>query len=111
MANLHIPGAHVWVTNADIEATNAVTKLDAATGAFVQGMGLAAFRPMAVDSDGTHVWLAFYDGLILEFDASTGILVGNVPFYDMPRGITSDGSRVWVTGNLGQDVTVFPTSY
>ena len=111
VANLHIPGAHVWVTNADIEATNAVTKLDAATGAFVQGMGLAAFRPMAVDSDGTHVWLAFYDGLILEFDASTGILVGNVPFYDMPRGITSDGSRVWVTGNLGQDVTVFPTSY
>ena len=89
-----------------------MTELDAATGAFVQGVGgPAAFRPMAVDSDGTHVWLAFYDGLLFELDASTGAVVDDVGFDDTSWGISSDGSRVWVTGNLGQDVMTFPTAY
>ena len=59
-------------------------------------------NPDAISSDGTHVWVAnFEGGSVTELDASTGALVQvlSASTYDFstPDAISSDGHHVWVT--------------
>jgi YVTN family beta-propeller protein len=64
--------------------------------------------PIAVSSDGTHVWVGNYgnygdygDHTVSEIDASTGTVVNTIPVatggLPGPNGVSSDGTHVWVT--------------
>ncbi len=104
-------GTHVWAMNI---GSNSVTELDAATGARVQvisgptydfdfGTDLAG-EPEAIDSDGTHVWVANADGnSVTELYAATGAVVQVISgHFSEPVAVSSDGTHVWV-GNFGNN--------
>jgi DNA-binding beta-propeller fold protein YncE len=70
--------------------------------------------PIAIDSDGTHVWVANTGGYsVTELSATTGALVqvisGSSYGFVGPYAISSDGSDVWVANYAEQSVSVFPT--
>ena len=64
--------------------------------------------PIAVSSDGSHVWVAnFYGNTVTELNASDGSLVrtitdGVVPYGGAPDAVSSDGTHAWVA-NRGTD--------
>jgi YVTN family beta-propeller protein len=65
-------------------------------------------NPVAISSDGTHVWVADEGGFgyggntVNELDASDGSLVQTIPVGSSPDAISSDGTDVWVA-NFGDD--------
>jgi YVTN family beta-propeller protein len=68
-------------------------------------------RPLAVSSDGTHVWVANYDSnTVSELNASDGSLVQTIPVGSAPRGISSDGDDVWVADEASDAVTELDAS-
>jgi DNA-binding beta-propeller fold protein YncE len=79
----------------------------ALTGPTVFGGGFEF--PASVSVDGTHVWVANYDGNSLtELDRSTGRLVREFPpsdGFNSPQGVSSDGTHVWVANSGGNSVT------
>ncbi len=55
-------------------------------------------RPIAVSSDGTHVWVAnSNDGTVSEIETSSGAVIDTIPVGSAPAGVSSDGTHVWVT--------------
>ena len=65
---------------------------------------------VAIDSDGTHVWVANYDGhSVTELSARTGrvvkVISGSRYKFKGPFSIASDGSHVWVVNLDGDSVT------
>jgi DNA-binding beta-propeller fold protein YncE len=71
--------------------------------------------PVAVSSDGTHVWVANQGGnSVTELAAATGALVkvisGSSYGFDSPDAVASDGTHVWVANRGGQSVTELPAS-
>jgi DNA-binding beta-propeller fold protein YncE len=61
--------------------------------------------PVAISSDGTHVWVANFSGnSVTELDAATGTVVRVIkgPKYGVrcPAGILSDGTHVWVANKV-----------
>jgi DNA-binding beta-propeller fold protein YncE len=71
--------------------------------------------PVAVSSDGTHVWVANKRGnSVTELGATTGALVQAIqgPSYgfDSPDAISSNGTDVWVANALGNSVTELDAS-
>ena len=99
---------HVWVGNS---GTDSVAELDAATGALLQVISLTAYGNMAefISSDGTHVWVKSWEGLV-ELDASSGAVVGTVSDPDQEtyqdfQEVASDGTHVWDVHPNTQGVT------
>src|SRR5579863_9252342 len=81
---------------------------DALSGPGVFGWGFNG--PVAVSSDGTHVWVANFDSdSVTELDAATGALVqvitGSSYQFHSPAAISSDGTHVWVANIDGGSVT------
>src|SRR6266581_217839 len=78
--------------------------LAAASSAALSGVHVSGgdfSSPAAIASDGTHVWVANYDGnSVTELSARTGRLVkvisGSRYKFADPTAIASDGTRVWV---------------
>jgi DNA-binding beta-propeller fold protein YncE len=67
-------------------------------------------QPVAVSSDGTHVWVANKNGnSVTEFDATTGALVQMIQGagygFDGPDAVSSNGTDVWVANSDGNSVT------
>ncbi len=113
-------GTHVWVANSGCEAfadcnfgvDGTVSEIDASTGTVVNTIPVGS-DPVAVSSDGTHVWVTGYnsddDGMVSEIDASTGTVVNTIPVGSSAppgdvfwAGVSSDGTHVWGT-NSGDD--------
>jgi DNA-binding beta-propeller fold protein YncE len=94
---------------------NSVTELSASTGGLIALRSGSSYRfnaPIAVSSDGTHVWVANQAGdTVSELSASTGapvtVLSGSAYGFDDPNAVSSDGTNVWVT-NADQSLTGFP---
>jgi YVTN family beta-propeller protein len=68
--------------------------------------------PLAVSSDGTHVWVVnFVGNTVTELDASSGayadgsLAASTISVGDGPQGISSDGTDVWVANYFGSTVT------
>ena len=90
-----------------------MTELDASTGALVQvitGFDAPNDEPLAISSDGTHVWVG--NGLgdsVTELDAATGAVVQVIsgPSYGFNGifAISSDGADVWVANANGNSIT------
>ena len=95
-----------------------MTELSASTGALVQVISASGYGfsdPVAISSDGTHVWVANFDGnSVTELSASTGALVqvisGSSYGFDAPDAISSDGTDVWVANADGNSVTELSAS-
>jgi DNA-binding beta-propeller fold protein YncE len=72
--------------------------------------GLAT--PVAISSDGTHVWVASQYGDSVTELTATGALVqvisGSSYAFDEPVAISSDGTDVWVANFGDQSITGFP---
>ncbi|MGA2211571.1 MAG: choice-of-anchor Q domain-containing protein [Acidimicrobiales bacterium] len=108
-------GTHVWVANL---SGNAVTELDASTGALVNVIEASSDQfnqPFSISSDGAHVWVANSGGnSVTELDASTGALVkvidGKKDKFDYPVAVSSDGTHVWVANLNGDSVTELDAS-
>jgi hypothetical protein len=71
--------------------------------------------PLAVSSDGIHVWVANTGGnSVTELNAPTGALVAVLHAsnekFDGPSAISSDGTDVWVANAAGNSVTELRTS-
>ena len=53
--------------------------------------------PLAVSSDGTHVWVSNNpDNTVTELDASNGSVINTISVGTRPNAISSDGTHVWV---------------
>jgi hypothetical protein len=115
-------GAHIWVASqwpagADEGPPGSVTELDASTGNVVRTISDSSYQlnfPVAITSDGTHVWVANYYrktvsgpyfNSVTEFSASTGRLIkvisGSSYEFNQPDSMASDGTHVWVVNNGG----------
>ena len=74
-----------------------VTELDAATGALVQvihGSGYGFNTPVAVASNGTHVWVTSAGGdAVTELDADTGALAADASAGNAPA-VTQAGRKL-----------------
>ena len=57
--------------------------------------------PLAVSSDGTHVWVADYDeDAVSEIEAASGKVIKTIPSACCyPAGVSSDGTHVWVVNH------------
>jgi hypothetical protein len=94
-------GTDVWVTDA---GSNAVTELDAATGAWIQTLSGAPYgfaAPHGLANDGTNIWVTDTGGnSVTEFDAATRAWVrtlsGGSYGFDSPAAIVFDGTHLWV---------------
>jgi YVTN family beta-propeller protein len=54
--------------------------------------------PIAVSSDGIHVWVANYgDGTVTEIDASTGTVVNVITVGSSPEGVTGGNASSALT--------------
>ena len=99
---------HIWVAdtnnNPNNGTGNAVTELDASTGALVQVLKGGAYGfnyPSAISSDGTSVWVTNILGnSVTELSASTGaktrVIKSPSDGFNNPSAIYSDGVDVWV---------------
>jgi YVTN family beta-propeller protein len=71
----------------------------------VQTIGVGSL-PVAVSSDGTHVWVANQGGnTVTELNASTGAVVQTIGVGDFPDAVSSDGTHVWVANAGGNTMT------
>jgi hypothetical protein len=94
-------GTDVWVTDS---GSNAVTELDAATGAWIQTLSGAPYgfqNPNGLADDGTNIWVTDTGGdSVTEFDAATGAWVrtlsGGSYGFNSPAAIVFDGTHLWV---------------
>ena len=95
-------GGYLWVTN----LPGSVTQIDASTGVPVRvitGCGLTGIRNIAADAN--YLWVTDTDSnAVTKLNLSDGSCVGSYSgagySFDLPYGVLSDGSHVWVT-NLG----------
>jgi YVTN family beta-propeller protein len=71
----------------------------------VQTIG-SFYDSSSISSDGTHVWVANYQGnSVTEINASTGAIVQTINVGSSPQSISSDGTHVWVANSGGNSVT------
>ena len=112
-------GTHVWVVNqgGSGKGTGTLTELNASNGTPVRtitppvGQYGGPPGPIAVSSDGTHVWVAEYlDQSVSEIEPSTGQIIRRIPVGGNPSAISSDGTDVWVTNNGSDTVTEIDAS-
>jgi len=90
----------------------------ASTGALVKVIASSSYgfnSPLAIASDGTHVWAANASGnSVTELSASTGALVDVIDSssygFNSPSAIASDGTHVWVANASGNSVTELSAS-
>ena len=56
--------------------------------------------PIAVSSDGTHVWVGNYgEATVSEIEASSGEVIRTIKVGSGPEGVSSYGGDVWVTNS------------
>jgi hypothetical protein len=111
-------GTHVWVTTG-----SSLTEVNASNGTVIRilsGGKYALIQPDGIADDGTHLWVTSSagdwedpaispDGLplnhgsgsVIELSASDGTVIrtlsGSKYQFNMPAGITADGTHVWVS--------------
>ncbi len=57
-------------------------------------------EPIAVSSDGTHVWVGNYgEETVSEIEASSGTVIRTIKVGSGPEGVSSYGGEVWVTNS------------
>ena len=60
--------------------------------------------PIAVSSDGTHVWVASgSENKVSEIEASSGTVVRTIAVGGRHEGVSSDGTHVWVANEEGEN--------
>ena len=103
-------GADVWISES---FANAVTEVDASSGALVTVLSGSAYGfddPTSIATSGSDVWVANAQGdSVTEIDATTGspiqLLSGSAYDFDRPDQLASDGTHLWVTNTGNSTVT------
>jgi YVTN family beta-propeller protein len=112
-------GTHVWVPNAH---TDRVSEIQASSGTVIRTIPVGA--PTGVSSDGTHVWVANCNDAgervgaekcerVSEIQASSGTVIRTIHLGgigEIPGGVSSDGTHVWVTNEREDTVSEIEAS-
>lgn len=88
-------GSDVWVAN---DEADEVTEIDESSGSIVRTIPVE--HPFNLSSDGSDVWVTQLDaGTVTEIEAATGTVLRTIEVGANPRGVSADGTHVWVASS------------
>jgi hypothetical protein len=99
---LAFDGENMWVSNI---LANTITKLRASNGANLGNFNVGN-TPWGILYDGTNIWVSLHvDAKVVKVRPSDGVVIGSVDVGE-PRGLTFDGTYVWVSTEDGDIVKI-----
>jgi YVTN family beta-propeller protein len=102
VGSLAVGGKSVWATSA---AGDAVYRIDPATRAITQTIGVSG-EPAGIAYSGGDVWVAnSSDGTVSRIDGSAGQVVQTIGVGSEPTGVAAGFGAVWVTDPVGSTVS------